>query len=94
MKKVTNLDSSIVTRNTALGLYGEYLAETRSENLQYIVDNYLKRSIAIVHELSQNSEKIRKSNQSQEYWHQYDLDNRKRNYLISAKCKSYFVFLR
>lgn len=79
----------------ALGMYGEYLAETRSENIKTIHEKYFKESnelakamkIKLELEAQSNQKNLRDSNLSLEVAQKFDSDNKKRNLRAMAKCK-------
>lgn len=71
-------------------IYGEYLAETQSENIRTIIDSYFKKSI----NASKNYISIEISTNASHYQpiearKQFDLINKKQNYQLIAKCMNF-----
>lgn len=77
-------------------IYGEYLAETQSENIRTIIDSYFKKSI----NASKNYISIEIPTNASHYQpiearKQFDLINKKQNYQLIAKCMNFqsIIFL-
>lgn len=85
----------------ALGMYGEYLAETRAENTKTIIEKYFKQSNILSKKLitkleseAQNSHKNRRdSHLSLEVMHKFRSDNKIRNLRAMAKCKGFVMII-
>lgn len=80
----------------ALGMYGEYMAETRAENIRTIIEEYFKKSNKMSKALKMKLESAAQSNQnilsdsnlSLEMMRKFDSDNIIRNLRAMAKCKN------
>lgn len=73
----------------ALGMYGEYLAETRAESTKTIIESHLRQSIQDSKTFKRNMASLRDKDyyQPPEIVNKLHLENEKRNYRAIAKCK-------
>lgn len=91
MQSVMNSKTSLETHIKACGIYGEYLAETCTENTNTIIDEYLNKSIrmSIVYADKKRSPEIRRPEAERK---QFDASNKQRNYKAIAKCRQMYGF--
>lgn len=54
---INNLETNLITQSTAHRLYGEILAENFSEDLSYILTNYLEQSMRFLEKYSEQHKK-------------------------------------
>lgn len=95
MQTILNSETTrfVETRIQAMGIYGEYLAETCTENTETIIRSYLEKSIRMSGAHA-TQKFLSESSQHQKERAHFDLINRRRNHKAIAKCKHISIFNR